>query len=200
MKEMKGARGLRVLRSVRLIRLFRIFKLGKYSSGMKLMLDALKNSVQPLSILMFFLCIGVVLFSSLLFYAEKVSCPREGEPLLVNRTAEYLDTCAKSSGGWFKVGNERLLCCNDMHASMDFDSITETAWWSIVTMTTVGYGDKTPRTDVGRFVGGLSMLCGILLISLPVAIVGSKFQEAYEEMENDKARKQLIEEERLRAE
>merc|ERR1719359_1917436 len=81
-ESMKGARGLRVLRSVRLIRLFRIFKLGKYSSGMKLMLDALRNSVQPLSILMFFLCIGVVLFSSLLFYAEKVSCPKVDDPLL----------------------------------------------------------------------------------------------------------------------
>jgi len=51
-------------------------------------------------------------------------------------------------------------------------------------MTTVGFGDQYPRTTQGYIVGCVCMLCGILLISLPVAIVGSKFQEAYEDMED----------------
>lgn len=48
-------------------------------------------------------------------------------------------------------------------------------------MTTVGFGDVYPRTPAGKVVGTAAMLCGILLISLPIAIIGRKFQEAYME-------------------
>eukprot|EP00420_Gonyaulax_spinifera_P004395 CAMPEP_0197936730 /NCGR_PEP_ID=MMETSP1439-20131203/115420_1 /TAXON_ID=66791 /ORGANISM="Gonyaulax spinifera, Strain CCMP409" /LENGTH=182 /DNA_ID=CAMNT_0043559717 /DNA_START=49 /DNA_END=595 /DNA_ORIENTATION=- len=48
-------------------------------------------------------------------------------------------------------------------------------------MTTVGFGDVGPKTDLGRVVGTVTMLSGILLIALPIAIIGRKFQEAYED-------------------
>ena len=47
-----------------------------------------------------------------------------------------------------------------------------------MTMTTVGYGDRAPGTPLGMAVACLAMLSGIVLISLPVAIVGTKFQRA----------------------
>jgi len=52
-------------------------------------------------------------------------------------------------------------------------------------MTTVGYGDVTPKTALGRLTGTLCMLCGILLIALPIAIVGRNFQDAYEQMQEE---------------
>merc|ERR1719473_408493 len=70
-----STQALRVLRMVRLVRLFRIFKLGRYSSGMRLVAQALLNSFQALWVLVFFLWIGIFLFSSCLYYAEKMSCP-----------------------------------------------------------------------------------------------------------------------------
>merc|ERR1740130_1952404 len=72
---MKSAKTFRVIRCVRLTRCFRIFKLSKYSMGMTIMVESVMNSVQPLSILTFFLCIGVILTSSLMYYAERMSCP-----------------------------------------------------------------------------------------------------------------------------
>ncbi|CEM28094.1 unnamed protein product [Vitrella brassicaformis CCMP3155] len=63
--------GFRVLRVVRLIRVFRIFKLSRYSVGLRLMGEGLKRSIQALWILVFFLAIGIILFSSAMYEAEK---------------------------------------------------------------------------------------------------------------------------------
>jgi len=49
-----------------------------------------------------------------------------------------------------------------------------------VTMTSVGYGEVYPRTALGKLVGTVAMLVGMVLIALPVAIVGQKFQDVYE--------------------
>ena len=46
-------------------------------------------------------------------------------------------------------------------------------------MSTVGYGDVTPRTDLGRLAGAVTMCSGILLFALPIALIGARFQEAY---------------------
>ncbi len=46
-------------------------------------------------------------------------------------------------------------------------------WWSTVTMTTVGYGDKTPRTMAGRVVAQAWMLCSVVIVSVFTATVAS---------------------------
>jgi voltage-gated potassium channel len=58
-----------------------------------------------------------------------------------------------------------------------FGSIPEAMWWAIATITTVGYGDVVPHTPIGRIIAGLTMISGILMIALPVAIIGSSFAE-----------------------
>merc|ERR1711988_857569 len=79
MRSLQSAKALGVLRTVRLVRLFRIFKLGRYSSGLQLMAEALVKSSQALWVLSFFLCIGIVLFSSAIYYAERLGCPDADE-------------------------------------------------------------------------------------------------------------------------
>ncbi|HMB89328.1 MAG TPA: ion transporter [Rhodothermales bacterium] len=61
-----------------------------------------------------------------------------------------------------------------------FGSIPQAMWWSVVTLTTVGYGDIYPTTVLGKMLGGLISLLGIGLIALPAGILASGFQEAVE--------------------
>ena len=54
-----------------------------------------------------------------------------------------------------------------------FNNIPNSIYWAIVTMTTVGYGDITPVTPVGRFLSAIIMLTGYTIIAVPTGIVSA---------------------------
>merc|ERR1719253_2437699 len=94
----------------------------------------------------------------------------------------YVADCRISNDG---KHTKHGLCCDDHGSPLDFPSIVEAFWWATVTMTTVGFGEVYPRTEMGRVIATATMLSGILLIALPVAIIGRKFQEVYEDHQRE---------------
>ena len=58
-----------------------------------------------------------------------------------------------------------------------FSSIPACMWWAVVTLTTVGYGDMSPITPLGKLVAGFIALGGIGLFTVPTAIIASAFVE-----------------------
>ncbi|XP_020903077.1 potassium voltage-gated channel subfamily A member 6 [Exaiptasia diaphana] len=134
------------LRILRLIRVFRIFKLSRHYRGLKVLGKTLKASLRELLLLTFFLLMGVIIFSSAVFYVE----------------------------------------------SAHFSSIPEAFWFSVVTMTTVGYGDKAPVSSWGKLIGSCCAIAGVLTLALPVPVIVSNFSYFYNqdrerrEFENDK--------------
>ncbi|KAJ2847999.1 hypothetical protein IWW36_003556 [Coemansia brasiliensis] len=61
-----------------------------------------------------------------------------------------------------------------------FSSIPAAAYYSIVTLTTTGFGDMVPTTFIGKLVSFPMMIAGILLIALPSIIVGRNFTQVWE--------------------
>ena len=57
----------------------------------------------------------------------------------------------------------------------DVRNLGDGVWWALVTITTVGYGDITPVTTLGRIVASSLMLLGLGLIATITAIVSAKF-------------------------
>ncbi|KAG8459258.1 hypothetical protein KFE25_014103 [Diacronema lutheri] len=153
---------LAVVRVLRLTRVLRVFKLSKSSTGVLVLMRTVAHSLSAIVMLNFFVLVCLVLFAALMFVAEQ---------------GTYYESC------------ECYL--REDGTQSPFESILAAAWFCIVTMTTVGYGDVTPATGLGKAVASLCMVCGLVVISLPITIIGANFDEEWSAMEEDKRRKTL---------
>jgi len=166
-----GGGALVVLRVLRLTRIFRVFKLGKYNELFALFSCVIHQSLPALSLMLFFICLACCLFGTLVWFAEQ--------------------------GDWYPQGHEALLSLADPitdrgaylrhDGSLDpdaleespFASIVHSFWYVVVTITTVGYGDISPTTPVGKLVGALTILNGVIVLAMPIGVVGANFSSEY---------------------
>ena len=56
-----------------------------------------------------------------------------------------------------------------------FNSFFDALYWATVTLTTVGYGDLCPVTDLGRLISMISSLLGIAVIALPSGVITASY-------------------------
>lgn len=54
-------------------------------------------------------------------------------------------------------------------------TLPDAMYWSITTLTTTGYGDVTPQTELGKLIAGITMLIGLALVALPIGIIANGF-------------------------
>ncbi|XP_070777507.1 potassium voltage-gated channel subfamily KQT member 4-like isoform X3 [Enoplosus armatus] len=68
----------------------------------------------------------------------------------------------------------------------DFNTYADSLWWGTITLTTIGYGDKTPRTWQGRLLAAGFALLGVSFFALPAGILGSGFALKVQEQHRQK--------------
>lgn len=104
-------------RSLRVLRLPKVFKLARYSMGIQLALRALRRSMDAIWLLFIFLLLAILSSSTVMYWAERGT----------------FDGADKT---WIRGDGTRS----------PFQSIPEGFYWSMTTLTTVGYGDIVPVT------------------------------------------------------
>ena len=75
---------------------------------------------------------------------------------------------------------------NPVTGATTFEDFFDALYWATVTLTTVGYGDLTPVTDIGRFVSMLSSLFGVAIIALPSGVITASYMEELKSMKQKK--------------
>ncbi|XP_036419669.1 potassium voltage-gated channel subfamily D member 2 isoform X1 [Colossoma macropomum] len=133
--------------TLRVFRVFRIFKFSRHSAGLRILGYTLKSCASELGFLLFSLTMAIIIFATVMFYAEKGS------------------------------------------NSSKFTSIPAAFWYTIVTMTTLGYGDMVPKTIVGKIFGSICSLSGVLVIALPVPVIVSNFSRIYHQSQRAEKRR-----------
>ena len=129
---------------LRMLRLCRIFRLIRHVPGLWILLYTLKASFNELMLMFVFLLIGMVVFATLMHFAE---------------------------------------------GKNGFPNIPVGFWWSVVTMTTVGYGDMFPQTAAGYVIGSCCAVAGLLMIAFTVPIIVSNFVLYYTHVQYGLARR-----------
>lgn len=72
-----------------------------------------------------------------------------------------------------------------------FSSVFMSFWWAVATLTTVGYGDVYPVTNLGRLISGVIALIGIGLVALPTGIIGAGFMAKINDKKPDDEEKEV---------
>ena len=75
------------------------------------------------------------------------------------------------------VISSSLVYAAESSVNEEFSSMGTALWWGVAALTTVGYGDVSPITPLGRVLGALTAFVGIGFFALPAGIIGSGFVE-----------------------
>ncbi len=178
---LKGGKALRVVRVVRVLRVLKMVKMAAQSLALG---DVAKRNSIATNLRIYFIALFsvVMISSSLMYYTEGVLYSpehvAEGQAALDEKLkVEPLPADAPPEAAKFlpvdpisgnTIGEDKRF----------FTSIPAAMWWSVVTLTTTGYGDMYPVTFWGRVIAGGTMFCGLVLFGLLMNIVGKTLMVA----------------------
>ena len=156
--------GFTLIRLLRLARITRLLRLSRSQRGLSMLWEVVLKSKDGLFLLVVLCSIATIVFASILYYIEIVSC--------------VFDAGTKQ---WYRPDG----------TATPFQSIPHTFWFIAMTITTVGYGDQIPGNLGGRAWTIVVMLFGVLVLSFPNILIGSNFADVSRRFSREKSRGQL---------
>ena len=148
---------LQLLRALRLVRVLRLLRLAQHSAEVRALARCFMRSLPALRMLLVFLSLELLIVGGLVFHAELGGGELDG----------------RSDDGVWCNGDPVNGVCEEVAV---FQSIPDAAWWTLVTVTTVGYGRQVPETVLGKLIACFAMLSGLIGISSIVSIITAETQ------------------------
>ncbi|CAF0947028.1 unnamed protein product [Adineta ricciae] len=159
------------LRGLRFFQILRMLRMDRRGGTWKLLGSVVYAHRQEL-ITTIYIGFLVLIFSSfIMFLVEKDSFVEPDRTLITNGT----NLMATSS-----ITN---LIDTDRHK---FETFADALWWGIITLCTVGYGDKVPSSYMGKLIAAICSFIGISFFALPAGILGSGFALKVQQQQRQK--------------
>ena len=80
-----------------------------------------------------------------------------------------------AAAGIIVVGSLVIFYMESPHPDSQINSMIDAVWWTVATVTTVGYGDIVPVTETGRIVAIFYMFFGIGIMAIFLSVLGTQF-------------------------
>jgi len=173
-----GISALRVLYVARVTRVFKLGRalnadLGQLNEVFDLLGKVLVNAAPAIVMTVSLIVIALCAFGTFAWFYERGEWVSSTDPRYLAVQVEGMNP----DGVWLRTCHGKL-----NGKPSPFSSIPASFWWTIVTITTVGYGDQVPCTVEGKLVGACAMLYGIVILGLPLFVVGARFGEEYDRL------------------
>ena len=167
---------------VRVVRLFRLAKLIRYGKRSKqvggmlnVFRDTMIQSWDNMKMMIFFELLTMVICGASVYHIERGVYSEDREEWLI--TQQFINAPppfdAPPAEAVAAIGTHEVV------SETMFVNVPAGMYWTLVTVTGVGYGEMVPITVVGKFATFITILAGLLLIALPVSVIGGNFQRVY---------------------
>ncbi len=80
-----------------------------------------------------------------------------------------------TAAGIIVIGSFVIFSVESQHPGSQINSMLDAVWWTVATVTTVGYGDIVPVTDTGKIVAIFFMFFGIGILAIFLSVLGTQF-------------------------
>jgi len=153
--------GFVIFRTVRLMKITRVFDLQTIREDLLVYRDTIQLAWTSYEPVAGFMLLSIVFFSLLIYVFER-------------------GTFDDESKTWVR---------DDDEGESPFSNFFDCVWFTAVTMTTVGYGDLSPKSAVGKLIAILAACCGVCNITLLINIIGECFEDVFRDFVTKRAKK-----------
>ncbi|ETV87348.1 hypothetical protein, variant 1 [Aphanomyces astaci] len=160
----------------------RIFKLARHFKATMVLARTAELTYQRLLIPLFFLFLGCVSAGAIFYEIER------GTQCLAKQPCKWwnLNIMTREMGDPYPYGKRIQVQVDKITIVTD---MLRSSWMSIVTFTSVGYGDMRPRTPVGKIADIMAMVLGSFYTAMPLSLIGGQFYACYEQFLKDSSRR-----------